>query len=103
MSGTAPGAGLSRASVWYQMTETVPASPAAIHGQNTLVPGWEMVIGADHVFPRSLVEIIMIEFGAGVLMFEPTVPRVLGQPPLVFGWRLSGSQTTSTVPAEAVA
>jgi hypothetical protein len=34
-------------------TETLPAAPAAIHGQNTRVPGCARVIGADHVFPRS--------------------------------------------------
>src|ERR671928_228645 len=53
-------------SVWYQTTDTFPASPAAIHGQSTRVPGCATVSGADHVFPRSFVEIIMIELGAGV-------------------------------------
>ena len=41
---------------WYQTTETLPASPAATHGQNTRVlPGAVTVIGFDHVFPRSRV------------------------------------------------
>src|SRR5919202_660192 len=53
-------------SVWYQTTETLPASPAAIHGHKTRIPGCETVTGADQVWPRFFVEIIMIEFGAGV-------------------------------------
>ena len=75
----------SRVSVWYQTTETLPASPAAIHGHRTRVPGCATVTGADHVFPRSFVEIIMIEFAAGV-----AAPL---QPPLVPAWRSSVSQT----------
>src|SRR6266581_3276421 len=54
-------------SVWYQTTETLPASPAVIHGQKTrALPGCARAIGVDHVFPRSLVDVSMIEFGAGV-------------------------------------
>src|SRR6266545_5310474 len=49
-------------SVWYQTTDTLPASPAAIHGQKTRVPGCAIVTGADHVAPRSVVETSMIEF-----------------------------------------
>src|SRR5438552_13965041 len=73
-------------SVWYQTTETLPESPAAIQGQNTRVPGCATVTGADQVWPRFFVETIMIEFGAGV-----GAPL---QPPLVPAWRLSVSQTT---------
>src|SRR5437660_11669820 len=85
----------SRVSVWYQTTETLPASPAAIHGHRTRVPGCATVTGADHVFPRSFVEIIMIEFAAGV-----AAPL---QPPLVPAWRSSVSQTRYTVPALSTA
>src|SRR5205085_2401659 len=81
-------------SVWYQTTETLPASPAAIHGQSTRVPGCATVIGADHVRPRFFVASIMIEFGAGVC-----APL---QPPLVPAWRSLVSQTTYTVPAIAI-
>src|SRR5437667_10070542 len=77
---------LSCGSVWYQTTETLPASPAAIHGQKTRVPGWATVTGADQVLPRSFVEIMLIEFAAGV-----GAPL---QPPLVPAWRSSVSQTT---------
>src|SRR5438552_4713675 len=82
-------------SLWYQMTDTLPASPAAIHGQKTRVPGCATVTGADHVLPRSVVEIIMIEFAAGV-----SLPL---QPPLVPAWRLSVSHTTYTAPALSIA
>ena len=42
--------------VWYQITETLPLSPAAIHGQNTRAFfGDATVIGFDQVAPRSLV------------------------------------------------
>src|SRR5436305_11938231 len=85
----------SRASVWYQTTETLPAPPAAIHGQRTRVPGCATVTGADHVAPMSFVEIIMIEFAAGV-----AAPL---HPPLVPAWRLSVSHTTYTVPLESIA
>src|SRR4051794_39236023 len=39
---------------WYQTTETLPASPAAIHGQKTR-PEFvcATVIGVDHVLPKS--------------------------------------------------
>src|SRR5438067_7511275 len=73
-------------SVWYQMTETLPASPAAIHGQKTRVPGWATVTGADHVLPRSFVETSITEFGAGV--------RAPSQPPLVPACRFSVSHVT---------
>src|SRR5947208_9684116 len=67
-------------SVWYQTTETLPASPAAIHGQKTrALPGRATAIGVDHVLPRSFVEVSMIEFGAGV--------AAPSQPPLVPAWR----------------
>src|SRR5690242_5656494 len=71
-------------SVWYQTTETLPASPAAIHGHSTRVPGCVTVIGVDQVLPRSFVYMSMIEFGAGV-----SAPL---QPPLVPACRLSVSQ-----------
>src|SRR5438105_15623381 len=76
----------SCASVWYQTTETLPASPATSHGQSTRVSGCATVSGADHVLPRSLVESSMIEFAAGV-----GAPL---QPPLVPDWRLSVSHVT---------
>src|SRR4051794_9981205 len=85
----------SCSSVWYQTTETLPGSPAATHGQNTRVPGWATVAGADHVLPRSFVEIIMIEFAAGV-----AAPL---QPPIVPAWRSSVSHTRYTVPALSTA
>src|SRR5207248_1771699 len=86
----------SCASVWYQTTETFPASPAATHGQKTrALPGWATATGDDHVAPRFLVETSMIEFGAGV-----AAPL---QPPAVPACRLSVSQTTYTVPAESIA
>src|SRR5437660_4940969 len=76
----------SCASVWYQTTETLPASPATSHGQSTRVSGCATVSGADHVLPRPLVESSMIEFAAGV-----GAPL---QPPLVPDWRLSVSHVT---------
>src|SRR2546423_22993 len=48
-------------SVWYQTIETLPASPAAIHGQNTRVPGCATAAGADPLFPRALVAADLIE------------------------------------------
>ena len=77
---------MSWASVWYQTTDTLPASPAAIHGQNTLTPSvCATVTGADQDLPRSVVETSMIELAAGVL-----APL---QPPVVPAWRSSVSQT----------
>ena len=74
-------------SVWYQTTETLPASPAAIHGQKTRAfDGCATANGFVQVFPRSFVEIIRIWFGAGV-----SAPS---QPPLVPAWRVLVSQTT---------
>src|SRR4051812_49489985 len=79
----------SPGSVWYQITETLPALPAAIHGQKTrALPGCATAIGVDQVLPRSFVEVSMIEFAAGV-----GAPL---QPPVVPGWRLSVSQTRYT-------
>src|SRR4051794_2371429 len=83
-------------SVWYQTTETLPESPAATHGQKTrALPGCATVTGADHVFPRSFVEIIMIEFAAGVA--SPL------QPPDVPACRSFVSHTTYTAPALSIA
>src|SRR2546423_8534643 len=83
-------------SVWYQTTEILPPSPAAIHGQSTrALPGWATVIGADHVFPRSRVYATMIEFAAGV---GPPL-----QPPLVPACRSAVSQVTYTVPSASIA
>src|SRR5919199_1220521 len=82
-------------SVWYQTTDTLPESPAAIHGQNTRVPGCATVTGADQVWPRLFVETIMIEFGPGA--------RAPLGPPLVPAWGSSVSQTTETVPAASIA
>src|SRR6267154_375769 len=82
-------------SVWYQTTETLPASPAAIHGQSTRVPGCATVTGADHVLPRSFVESIMIEFAAGVAAPE--------HPPAFPALRAFVSQTRYTVPALSTA
>src|SRR5258708_24985051 len=78
-------------SVWYQTTETLRLSPAAIHGQSTRVPGFATVTGADHVLPRSFVEIIMIEFAAGV--GPPLQPPPVPAPPVV------PSPPTDTPPA----
>ena len=74
-------------SVWYQTTETLPASPAAIHGQKTRAfPGRATAAGADQVAPMSFVKTIWIEFGAGV-----SAPS---HPPLVPDCRSFVSQTT---------
>src|ERR671931_700237 len=89
-SASSPG------SVWYQTTETLPASPAATHGQRTrAAAGCATTTGDDHVLPRSFVETSMIEFGAGV--GSPL------QPPLVPACRSFVSHTRYTVPPASIA
>ena len=73
-------------------------SPVAIrtfNGQKTRVPGCPIVTGADHVLPRSCVEISMIEFAAGV--WAPSHPT------LVPDCRSFVSHVTYTVPALSIA
>src|SRR3954467_6745985 len=51
--------------VWYQTTETLPASPAAIHGQKTRAfAGAATSIGPPQDLPRLDVHIIRMRFGA---------------------------------------
>src|SRR6266699_985209 len=70
-SATSPG------SVWYQTTETLPASPAVTHGQKTRAfAGAAIVIGADHVRPKLDDDAIITLLGAalGPPLQPPVVP-----------------------------
>src|SRR4051794_18969573 len=73
-------------SICHQTTDTRPLSPAVTHGHIARVPvGCVIVIGFDHVLPKSRDTAMSTELVAGV-----SAPS---QPPLVPGVRSSVSQT----------
>src|SRR3954470_14483532 len=68
---------------WYQTIETLPASPAATHGQKARAPdGAAMVIGGAQVLPMSLEYEYSIWLGCGVPPAPLPVGEVFAQPPL---------------------